>query len=162
MERRITEIKTTLGGERKTFDCELLRLDEHEAVVVYRMPRDVRLEDVLLPKATLSLGYFWRERPYNAYHWIDARGDTLALYFNIADRTRISPEVIEWRDLTVDVLITPDRRCRVLDEDELPPALDPWLAAYIDAARAELCRDPLSLLAEYDKLSRSLLTAGMP
>lgn len=162
MSRRITEIKTTLGGERKTFDCELLRLDEKEAVVVYRMPRDVQLEDVLLPEATLSLGYFWRARPYNAYHWVDPRGDTLALYFNIADRTRITPAAIEWRDLTVDVLITPDQRCRVLDEDELPPALDPALAAYIAAARAELCREPLSLLVEYDKLSRSLLNAGIP
>lgn len=160
--QRITEIKTTLGGERRSFDCELLHLGEAEAVVVYRMPRDVLLEDVLLPKATLSLGYFWQGRPYNAYHWVDARRDTLALYFNIADRTRISPQAIEWRDLTLDVLITPDRRCRVLDEDELPAALDPALAAYIAAARSELCRDPLSLLSEYDKLSRSLLTAGMP
>ena len=34
------------------------------------------------------------------------------------------------------------------------------LRGYIDAARAELCRDPLSRLDEYDKLSRSLLESG--
>lgn len=156
----ITEIKTTLAGERKQFACELLRRAPGEVVVVYRMPRDVQLEDVLLQKDTLSLGYFWEGRPYNAYHWIDADLDSVALYFNISDRTRISAETVAWRDLAVDVLITPDSRCRVLDEDELPADVDPALRAYIEAARDDLCRDPLSLLDEYAKLSRSLIDSG--
>jgi len=121
------------------------------------MPHDVQLEDVLLRKHTVSLGYFWEERPYNVYHWVDQLRDTVALYFNIADRTRISERTIEWRDLAVDVLVTPDGRCRVLDEDELPADIDAPLRRYIDAARADLCRDPLSSLTEYDKLTRSLI-----
>lgn len=55
---RITEVKLTLAGERKEFDCELLTRSEGEAVVIYRMPREVQLEDVLLREGTLSLGYF--------------------------------------------------------------------------------------------------------
>jgi predicted RNA-binding protein associated with RNAse of E/G family len=157
---KITEIKTTLAGERKEFGCELLRRAGREAVVVYRMPRDVQLEDICLRKDTLSLGYFWEDRPYNAYHWIDARGATVALYFNISDGTRIGARTIEWRDLAVDILISPEGRCRVLDEDELPADLDRDLLAYIRAARDELCRKPLSLLDEYDKLTRSLMQRG--
>jgi len=156
----ITEIKHTLAGERKTFDCELLQRGEREAVVAYRMPRDARLEDIELRRGTLSLGYFWADRPYNAYHWIDARLDSIALYFNISDGTRIDPRAIEWLDPAVDILISPDGRCRVLDEDELPPDLDDPLRAYIEAARDELCRQPLSRLGEYDKLTRSLMKRG--
>jgi hypothetical protein len=156
----ITEIKTTLSGEQKTFACELLHRSAGEIVVVYRMPRDVKLEDIWLRANTLSLGYFREDRPYNAYHWVDAELATVALYFNISDRTRISADSVAWRDLTVDVLITPDGRCRVLDEDELPADIAPELRRYIDTARSELCRDPLSRLDEYDKLSRSLLTSG--
>lgn len=156
----ITEVKTTLAGERKTFDCELLHRGAGEIVVVYRMPRDVELEDVLLRADTLSLGYFREDRPYNAYHWVDADLATVALYFNISDRTRIDANSVAWRDLAVDVLITPDGRCRVLDEDELPADIEPELRRYIEAARADLCRDPLSRLSEYDKLSRSLLKRG--
>ena len=153
----IKEIKSTLGGIRKEFDCELLARSHGEAVVIYRMPRDVQLEDVLLRKDTVSLGYFWEDRPYNVYHWIDPLQDTVALYFNIADGTRISQQSIEWRDLTVDVLITPDGRCRVLDEHELPPDIDAGLLRYIRETRDELCREPLSRLIEYDKLTRSLI-----
>ena len=156
----ITEVKTTLAGESKEFACELLQRAPGEVVVVYRMPRDVQLEDVLLRKGTLSLGYFWEDRPYNVYHWIDGGLDTVALYFNISDATRISADSVAWRDLAVDVLMTPDGRCRVLDEDELPADLDAALRARIEAARDDLCRDPLSLLDEYAKLSRSLINSG--
>jgi len=155
--KTITEIKLTLAGARKEFECELLTRDAGEVVVIYQMPRDVQLEDVRLRKGTVSLGYFWQDRPYNAYHWIDEQNDTVALYFNIADGTRISQQTVEWRDLAVDVLLTPDGRCRVLDEDELPSDIDAGLLTYINRTRDELCRQPLSRLDEYDKLTRSLI-----
>jgi predicted RNA-binding protein associated with RNAse of E/G family len=154
---RITEVKTTLAGKRKLFDCELLTLTPGEAVVVYRMPRDVMLEDLLLPRGSLSLGYFWEERAYNAYHWVDDNLHTLALYFNICDNTRISPAQIAWRDLAVDILITPDLRCRVLDEDELPDDIDKELLSRINATRDALCADASCLLPEFENRSRALL-----
>ena len=152
----IVEIKTTLSGERKEFQCELLRESTGEAVVIYRMPRDVQLEDVLLPKDTISVGYFWERKSFNAYHWIDDRKDTLALYFNICDSTRISTSLIEWRDLVVDVLMTPDGRCRVLDEHELPEKLEDGMLQYIESTINDLCLEPMARLAEFDKSTREL------
>ena len=154
---RIVEIKNTLAGERKEFDCELLKFTPGEVVVIYRMPRDVQLEDLLLPKGSISIGYFWEDRAYNAYHWIDEQCQTLALYFNICDNTRISRQQVAWRDLTVDVLITPDLRCRVLDEDELPDDLDSDLRVYIESARNALCIDPARLLLEFEARRQQLL-----
>jgi len=124
------------------------------------MPRDVELEDVTLPRDSRSLGYFWQHKPYNAYHWVDDNGRTLALYFNISDQTRIGESEVAWRDLSVDVLITPDQRCRVLDEDELPDDLDDELLAYIESARDALCEDPVHLLAVFDARSAKLLAGS--
>jgi predicted RNA-binding protein associated with RNAse of E/G family len=81
----------------------------------------------------------------------------LALYFNVCDDTRISPRQIAWRDLAVDILITPDLRCRVLDEDELPDDLDRNLLARIDATRDSLCGAAARLLREFERHTRSLL-----
>lgn len=153
----VTEIKTTLAGEEKRFDCELLTRGKSEAVVVYRMPRDVELEDVMLPENSISLGYFWAHKPFNAYHWLDKDGRTLALYFNISDGTRLGEREIAWRDLAVDVLITPDLRCRVLDEDELPADLDGKLRGYIEAARDALCAAPAPTLDAFRARSARLL-----
>ena len=157
MTETVTEIKTTLTGEEKRFDCELLARDDAEAVVIYRMPREVELEDVRLPENSVSLGYFWAHKPFNAYHWLDARGRTLALYFNISDGTRLGEREIAWRDLAVDVLITPDLRCRVLDEDELPADLDRDLRAHIEAARDALCAAPAHTLDAFRARSARLL-----
>lgn len=157
MSTTITEIKTTLDGVHKRFECERIHYAEGETVVLYRMPADHQLEHLLLPANTLSLGYFWEKRAYNAYHWVDDNRQTLALYFNICDNTRISPEQVAWRDLTVDVLITPDLQCRVLDEDELPDDLDIDLLSRINATRDALCADPARLLREFESRSRALL-----
>jgi predicted RNA-binding protein associated with RNAse of E/G family len=89
---------------------------------------------------------------------VDDKRQTLALYFNVCNSTHISPEQVAWRDLTIDILITPDQRCRVLDEDELPDDLDPDLLAYINATRDLLCAEPASLLRELEASSRALLS----
>jgi hypothetical protein len=154
---RISEIKTTLSGKRQIFDCERIYYAVGKTVVSYRMPADHLLADLLLPAGSLSLGYFWEDRPYNSYHWVDDKRQTLALYFNVCDSTHISPDQVAWRDLSVDILITPDQRCRVLDEDELPDDLDPELLAYINATRDLLCTEPASLLREFESSSRALL-----
>jgi predicted RNA-binding protein associated with RNAse of E/G family len=155
---RISEIKTTLSGRRQVFDCERIHYAVGETIVSYRMPADHLLADLLLPAGSLSLGYFWEDRPYNCYHWVDDKGQTLALYFNVCDSTQISPEQVAWRDLIVDILITPDQRCRVLDEDELPNDLDHNLLAYINATRDLLCAGPASLLQEFETSSQARLS----
>jgi hypothetical protein len=154
---RISEVKTTLTGKRQIFDCERIRYAAGETIVLYRMPAARQLEDLVLPKGALSLGYFWEDRAYNAYHWVDDNRQTLALYFNICDSTHISAEQVAWRDLAEDILITPDQRCRVLDEDELPDDIDRNLLSYINATRDMLCADPLRLLREYEASGRALL-----
>src|SRR5689334_7525097 len=113
----IVEVKEKLSGERHEFASDLLALETDEAVSLYTLPRDGRLGDVALVAGTRCLGHFWTTRPYNVYHAVDAAGQTLVFYINLSDRTVITPEMIHWRDLIVDVLITPDGRCRVLDED---------------------------------------------
>ena len=55
------------------------------------------------------------------------------------------------------MLLTPDLRCRVLDEEELPDDIDPALRAYIDSARDHLGADPAQLFAAFAARGRRLL-----
>jgi protein associated with RNAse G/E len=155
--RTILEIKHKLDGERKEFRCQLCSYSDDEVVVIYPLTRDGRVDDLALPKGTISYGYFWRDRLYNVYHWITPAGATLGIYFNIGDRTRISRGEIYWRDLVVDILITPDGRCRVLDEHELPADLDPDLRRTIETARDEVLQQKDDLVSEIERRS-----AGYP
>jgi predicted RNA-binding protein associated with RNAse of E/G family len=145
---RITEIKTTLGGRVDRFLCDVAARSATEVVVHYRVPRARDVHGVTLPAGTLTVGYFWTERPFNLYHWVAPDGSTLAHYFNVGDVTRLVGDVLEWRDLAVDVLATPDGRVQVLDEDELPPDLDPALRRYVDSARDRILSELPDLIRD--------------
>ena len=55
------------------------------------------------------------------------------------------------------MLATPDGRVQVLDEDELPPDLDPALRRYVEEARDRILRDLPDLIAESEARSAGYL-----
>jgi hypothetical protein len=138
---QITEIKRTLSGRLDRFVCEVYSRDDEQLIVLFRLPRARDVHGVHLPEGTLTVGAFWRSRAYNLYHWVHSEHGTLAYYFNIGDVRSWGAAEFEWDDLAVDILATPGGRVQVLDEDELPPDLDPQRRAYILAARDEVLRD---------------------
>lgn len=86
--------------------------------------------------------YFALDRPYNAFATWRADGTFVAWYCNVTHPTMIDGDELRWHDLWVDVLVMPDGRTIVLDEDELADSglatRDPALHAMILAARDEL------------------------
>lgn len=154
----ILEIKEKLSGTRHKFASALLHRGAREAVSLYVLPADGGLGGVPLRAGTRCLGFFWEDRPYNVYYAVDDAGALLVCYINLSDRTTITPEAIEWRDLIVDVVITPDSVCRVLDEDELPADLDPTLAASITATTNDLIANHPALLADLAERAATLLS----
>ncbi len=155
----ILEIKRTLDGREKRFHCRLLSLapDASHAAVLWVAPEAMHVHGVDLPAGTVSVGHFWTDRHFNVYHWLNAAGETVGYYFNICDETRIAAGVIEWRDLTVDVLALPAGRLDVLDEHELPAQLAPDVAAHIEAGKRAILDAPDAVLVEIEATSRTAL-----
>jgi hypothetical protein len=158
----VVEIKRTLAGVEKRFDCRRLAGDDRRLVVLWIAPAAMQVHGVDLPAGTISFGHFWTDRSYNAYHWVDAAGRTVGFYFNLADRTRISEGRLEWRDLVLDVLATPEGRLELLDEDELPAVLDAEAAAHIAAGKAAILGDPARVMTEIESASRALFPLVFP
>jgi predicted RNA-binding protein associated with RNAse of E/G family len=154
----ILEIKRTLDGREKRFDCRLLALapDHRHAAVLWIAPEAMHVHGVDLPAGTVSVGHFWTDRPYNVYHWLDRAGQTLGYYFNICDETRITAGTIEWRDLIIDVLAIPGVRLDVLDEHELPDALPPGILAHIAAGKDAILGVPAAVMTEIEEASQAV------
>jgi predicted RNA-binding protein associated with RNAse of E/G family len=152
----ILEVKETLEGEIQTFECRAVARSSTEAVILYEIRHPMKVEDLTLPVGTLSFGYFWTDRYYNAYHWFTPSGETLGVYFNISDSTRIGQGEVRWRDLVVDVLVTPDGRCRVIDEDQIPSDLDSRLLRKIEHARDDVAHRHKELLNEIEARTAEL------
>jgi uncharacterized protein len=86
--------------------------------------------------------FFALERPYNAMALYRSTHELVAWYCNVTYPTRVENDVIFWHDLFVDVIVYPDGRTLVLDEDELEQAglleSDPELHAMILSGRDDL------------------------
>lgn len=149
---RIVEVKRTLGGAEKRFECGLLHVEGPHLVVLFVSTTPMRVHGVTLRAGTLTFGHFWRERPYNVYHWLDPQtGQTIGAYINLAAETRILGDRLEWLDLIVDVLALPGEPARVLDEDEVPADASPALRAQIATARAAVLGRLPQLLDELER-----------
>ena len=141
------------------YECEPLVLEPgRRAVVRYISEQDRPIEgtDLVLRKGTVTVGYFWTDRPYNVYHWLDG-GRTIALYVNIATDTTIEPDAIAYHDLVVDVLIRPSGAIEILDEDELPPSIEPRYRLAIAKAIETCVTEGRRLSAEIERETRAVL-----
>jgi predicted RNA-binding protein associated with RNAse of E/G family len=155
----ITERKTRLDGSVVEYACEALVVAAgRRAVVRYVTERDRALEgtDLVLRKGTVTVGHFWTDRPYNVYHWL-AGGRTVAFYVSITTDTTIEPALIAYRDLVVDVLIRPSGAIEILDEDELPPSIEPRHRLAIAKALETCITEAKRLTAEIERETRAML-----
>ena len=138
MSQRVVEIKRRLDGTEARFTCDTVLVEPgRRAVIRYVLDRSWSVPGVSLRPGMETYGHFWIERPFNAYHWLDGER-TVGVYFNIGPCDAITAENVRWTDYVVDVLVTPDGRAAVLDEDELDERTPPAVRAVIAAARADL------------------------
>jgi uncharacterized protein len=155
----ITERKTRLDGSVVEYACETLVLEPgRRALVRYVSEQDRAIEgtDIVLRKGTVTVGHFWTDRPYNVYHWLEG-GRTIGLYVNIAVDTTIDAIAIEYRDLVVDVLIRPSGAIEILDEDELPPTIEPSYRLAIAKALETCVTEAKRLMKEIERETRAHL-----
>jgi len=155
----ITERKTRLDGSVVEYACERLVVEEgRRALVRYVTAADRPIEgtDLVLRKGTVTVGHFWTDRPYNVYHWLDG-AKTVALYVNIATDTTIDSTAIGYRDLVVDVIIRPSGAIEVLDEEDLPPSIEPRYRLAIAKALETCVTEGRRLAAEIERETRAVL-----
>lgn len=158
----ITERKTRLDGTHEDFTCERLLLEPGKrAVLRYVLDREWRIAggELVLPTGTVTVSHYWTDRPYNVYHWVGPAG-TIAYYCNVVASTEIRDDLVAYTDLAVDVLIRPDGRTLVLDEEELPADLAPARRGVVARALEALSGDVRRLAAEIERESRPFTAAG--
>ena len=155
----VLEVKRRLDGSVRTYPCEAVEADRDHAVLLYRLPGQGRVAGLVLPAGTLTLAYYWADRPYNVYHWIAPSGETLAYYFNLSGPVIIARDRLEWEDLEVDVLATPDGRVQILDEDAVPESAAPRLPEIV-RARERVLADRPAVSRDVERASRAFLAGS--
>jgi len=146
------EIKKLYNGLERQFLCDLLYLENSFGILQFILEKDYFIDNLLLPKGSISLGFFWKNRSYNVYQWFHNE-ELIATYFNISDSTELSREKFIWRDLILDVLIPVNSIYRILDQEELKAIHDKEILTYITKAKNQIIQDHEQIIIELNDLT---------
>jgi len=147
------EVKRTLDGKVVEYPCKGLLFEPGARAVI--LCEIAEAEPVVggrltLDPGTRSYGYFWLDRPYVPYHWL-VDGRTWLHYVNLGRVVSIEPGRVVWDDYAVDVLVWPDGRVEVVDEDEIPPDTDESIVAFIAEAKERLLAELDDVIASVER-----------
>ena len=67
---------------------------------------------------TLSIEYYWLDRWYNVFRFVEPWGELRNFYCNVNVPPVLQNDVLSYIDLDMDVLVEPDFSYSILDEDE--------------------------------------------
>lgn len=110
------------------YKCSLLSA-QNQSLVLFHIIKEsftmqVNHNNITIPVGSYTIAYYWEDRPYNLYFWRDRQGNYLASYFNIVKNTKFEENMVSFEDLIIDILALPNGNYFILDEDELPEALE--------------------------------------
>ena len=98
------------------------RLDRQDGslVVLHATFDDEVQHDLLgnISRGTRTIEYYWLDRWYNVFRFLESDGTTKLFYCNINMPPALSGGVLSYIDLDVDILMQPDFSYQVLDLEE--------------------------------------------
>jgi protein associated with RNAse G/E len=69
-------------------------------------------------RGTRTIEYYWLDRWYNIFRFLESDGSTRLYYCNVNTPPRISDGILSYVDLDIDILVQPDFSYQVLDAEE--------------------------------------------
>ena len=107
------------GTEHRRWSAGLVRRDGPLIVLDGEFENDVQhhlLGDIR--RGTRTIEYYWLDRWYNIFRFLENDGSTRLFYCNINVPPKLADGVLSYVDLDIDILVRPDLSFELLDLDE--------------------------------------------
>ncbi len=107
------------GAEYRRWDASLARQDGSLIVLDASFEDDVQ-HDLLghISLGTRTIEYYWLDRWYNIFRFLERDGATKLFYCNINMPPALTGGILSYIDLDIDILVQPDFSYQVLDLEE--------------------------------------------
>lgn len=83
------------------------------------LPAKVGNSILRIPRVSYSVAFYWCDRSYNVYIFRNQNNKVFGLYINIVKDTNINQNFVTFKDLVIDIVVEPNGKYAVLDEEEL-------------------------------------------
>jgi protein associated with RNAse G/E len=119
-DHEITVNSRFYGGKlKRSWNCRLTDVEGNALTLVGEFAENVTHSDLgLISAGTVSHEYYWLDRWYNVFRFEEPDGTFRNWYCNINMPPVFDGKTLDYVDLDIDILIWPDGRVIVLDEDE--------------------------------------------
>lgn len=107
------------GHEHRRWSARLLSRSEDLIILDARFSEEIRHELLgTVALGTQSIEYYWLNRWYNIFRFLNPDGQLRNFYCNINIPPAFDGRILTYIDLDIDVLVAPDLSYRIVDEDE--------------------------------------------
>lgn len=107
------------GIESRRWPASLKRSEKSLLVFDAKFELDVEHESLgAISKGTRTIEYYWLNRWYNVFRFLDDAGGTRFYYCNINQPPKLEHGVLSYVDLDIDILVQPDFSYQILDLEE--------------------------------------------
>ena len=107
------------GAEHRRWQAKLSHQDENLLVLDAEFDSDVS-HDLMgeIKRGTRTVEYYWLDRWYSIFRFLDDEGGTRLWYCNINTPPSFADATLTCIDMDIDVVVQPNLSYSVLDEDE--------------------------------------------
>jgi uncharacterized protein len=107
------------GTEHRRWRAQISRIENPLIVLDARFEEEINhpLLGRIAPE-TLSIEYYWLDRWYNIFRFVEPTGELRNFYCNVNVPPVLEGNVLSYVDLDMDILVAPDLSYTILDEDE--------------------------------------------
>ena len=107
------------GTEHRRWQAQISLQQDSLIVLDARFEEEIQhpLLGTIAPQ-TLSVEYYWLDRWYNIFRFIEPAGGLRNYYCNVNVPPTFHENVLSYIDLDIDILVAPDFSYSILDEDE--------------------------------------------
>jgi uncharacterized protein len=107
------------GAEYRRWNARRARQEGSLLILDAEFEFDVQHDSVgTISKGTRTVEYYWLDRWYNVFRFLNEEGGTTLFYCNINTPPTLEGDVLSYVDLDIDVLVQPHFAFQILDLEE--------------------------------------------
>ena len=137
------------GQEHRSWRAQLIERVGSLLILKARFEDEIRHPLLgTIAAGTLSLEYYWLDRWYNVFRFMNPEGTLQNFYCNVNVEPVLHQGVLSYIDLDMDILVAPDLSFTILDVDEFTANIERYRYSPRVQAQAHMALDELVTLIE--------------
>ncbi len=154
---QVSETRLSLKGEVFIVQSDVAVLEPPDRAILFYQIKSLQMLPWPIPKDSWSVGFFWADTPYHAYHWVKKDGVPVGVHFDIHRELTIESQGVRWHDLALDYWVGQDGQLDWSGDEDSINGLDQDSRNLLAVTRTDLDHRGVRLAASLTTMAGTIL-----